>query len=367
MENFQKNDFYKLIKRIDTVKNDSIQLPKEEVMSLFNQLVNYTKEISSLSLFSGNEDFEEIQTENIIYLLITYYQAELILMISDMNERKKNIKLSIKFYEEYFKILRTYQLITKEDIEKFKALTGEITEAEELGKENSNKYIPNSSKSKLKPDMSKMTTERDEKIKAYKYKKNLIDKLKLAESKSLDSTRDFVCDLISLTWVNLLETLASLRSELESLSFLDNMKQSGKYSEFSKPIEKSGKLEVLKINQDNINKLDPNNKLLNGVQFGCSNQCSNLNTLVEKRLNYKEEVFQNRNMPTMTLDDFADKQIVLMEEQKQMEEESKQRQVDEDNLSDHDEEVDDRRKKEKRAWDDWKDLNERGGGNKMGK
>jgi hypothetical protein len=111
---------------------------------------------------------------------------------------------------------------------------------------------------------------------------------------------------------------------------------------------------------------DGQTKLLNSINFGCGEGCSNMNSILDKRINYKEEIFRNPNQPTMTLDEFADKQIILMEQQKENEEISKKRQKEDEELSDQDEEVDDRRKKEKRMWDDWKDLHEKGSGNKMG-
>jgi len=84
---------------------------------------------------------------------------------------------------------------------------------------------------------------------------------------------------------------------------------------------------------------------------------------INAHLNVRDKVFVNRNMPTMTLDEFAEKQIVLMEEdkrkQKEFEEANKIAYEDEDK----DKVVDDKTRAD-REWDDWKDLHEKGSGNK---
>jgi immunoglobulin-binding protein 1 len=66
----------------------------------------------------------------------------------------------------------------------------------------------------------------------------------------------------------------------------------------------------------------------------------------------------------MTLDEFAEKEKARMLEQERMQEEAKKNQPNDDS---DDEEAADRKTYEARAWDDWKDLNEKGSGNKMGK
>ncbi len=83
--------------------------------------------------------------------------------------------------------------------------------------------------------------------------------------------------------------------------------------------------------------------------------------LIHKQVNARDYAFRPNNMPTMTLDEFAAKEMVRMNEAKLKEEEAKLNQEDDD--SDN-EEVADRKTFKARAWDDWKDLNEKGAGNK---
>jgi hypothetical protein len=101
----------------------------------------------------------------------------------------------------------------------------------------------------------------------------------------------------------------------------------------------------------------------------CNTCCNglNINTLDDimgKRLNAREEVFRPTNLPVMTLDEFAEKEKVRMDEMKIQEEEAKKKQAEEDS---EDEDVGDLKRLKERDWDDWKDLNEKGGGNKKGR
>jgi len=88
---------------------------------------------------------------------------------------------------------------------------------------------------------------------------------------------------------------------------------------------------------------------------------SSLDHLMSRQLNVRDQVFRPTNLPVMTLDEFAAKEIKRMDEQKQMEEEAKKNQPDENS---DDENVADMKRIKERDWDDWKDLNEKGGGNK---
>lgn len=88
---------------------------------------------------------------------------------------------------------------------------------------------------------------------------------------------------------------------------------------------------------------------------------SSLNDQVNQKLHVRENVFKPSNMPTMTLDEFADKEMMRMDEQKKLEEEAKQNK---ENSDSEDESVADRKTYKAREWDDWKDANEKGAGNK---
>jgi hypothetical protein len=126
-----------------------------------------------------------------------------------------------------------------------------------------------------------------------------------------------------------------------------------------------------------LNKLDPNNKLVKNLNM--INSCGDCNVnkpntqsqmvitpspldqFIDRQVNARDYIFRPTNLPTMTLDEFAEKEMVRMNEAKLKEEEAKQNQEDDDSDK---EEVADRKTLQARGWDDWKDLNEKGSGNK---
>lgn len=106
---------------------------------------------------------------------------------------------------------------------------------------------------------------------------------------------------------------------------------------------------------------DCNNPNQNGNMPQYNIMASPLDQLIHKQVNARDYVFRPNNLPTMTLAELGDKEKARMDEAKMKEEEAKQNQEDDD--SDN-EEVADRKTLQARGWDDWKDLNEKGSGNK---
>ena len=87
----------------------------------------------------------------------------------------------------------------------------------------------------------------------------------------------------------------------------------------------------------------------------------------EIRQDMIQQVFQpGGSQPTMTLDEFADIEIAKMQEQERMmKQAAAEKAKEKDNSSD--EEVDTKKQLEARRWDDWKDDNEKGAGNRNGR
>ena len=87
----------------------------------------------------------------------------------------------------------------------------------------------------------------------------------------------------------------------------------------------------------------------------------------ELRQQMQSEVFQMAgSQPDMTLDEFADMEIKAAQEMEANAKRAAEEAAKEKNNS-SDEEVDYKKKREARGWDDWKDNNEKGAGNKMGR
>jgi len=172
----------------------------------------------------------------------------------------------------------------------------------------------------------------------------------------------------------MIDNIKAVKLELDSIKFINKLKKNGEYEEFtSRNQVPVGKFETLKITPETIKEIDPNNKLLNNVNFQTvDNSCNscynlnieNLNDKINKQLNVRDQIFRPYNLPTMTLDEFADKEIVRMEETKRMEDEAKVKSKLEAEEDQDRDEIDLKKKVEASQWDDWKDLHEKGGGNK---
>lgn len=139
-------------------ENDNGEIWKKTL----NDLNDAKKKIYSLGKFSENEEFKELKTEDIKFLLISFYQAELIQRF--MQNRENMLLHSLQFYKEFFSILKKYEYLTKERIKTYENLTKEEDEEEKLNK---------------KPSFDEIAKEREEKIQLFKYKKNLSEKIKV--------------------------------------------------------------------------------------------------------------------------------------------------------------------------------------------
>ena len=125
------------------------------------------KEVHSNGLFSTNEDFAEVKTEDIKYLLVPYYQSEILQKF--MENRDSKLDLSLKFYDEFFKVLDNYAYFHKDK----KKLYLILRKKEDDDAENDKEVIGK------KPNIEILSASRTEKIIAYKYKKALSERLKV--------------------------------------------------------------------------------------------------------------------------------------------------------------------------------------------
>jgi len=327
---------------------------EDEWKSALDSLIQIQNEVKTEAIFSENETFNEIKPEDLKFLFILYFQGDLIQKFMDNRDAK--LELALKFYDEFYKKLDAYEYITKEKKESYKSLTKKEDD-EEKGN---------------KPNTDQMNKERTEKIQMFRYKKALSEKIKKMEKEgNYDNIKDYWISYLELCWIKMLESIKLINMEMESIKYLKENKSkiaSQTAQNENKNVKKG--LEMLKITPDNIKTIDPNNKLLQGVeikttQHDCS-EClyhtsgTNVNSVVQSYTNVKENVFKQRNGPTMTLDAFADKEIALAKEQ---EEKQKQFQMEKPDSDSEDEKVADRKTYQAREWDDWKDANPKGSGN----
>jgi hypothetical protein len=162
MENEMNSQMEKLRRKFEILEND-YDGKEEEIKKLFNEFNNMFIKVREKQIFSNNEEFSEIKTEDIKFLIIPHYLSELIQKFTE--NRTIRLEQGLKFYDEFYKILNTYSYLSKEQKQVYEKLT--------------QKDEDNEDKSNNKKAFEQMSSEREEKIKNYKYKKTLSDKLKV--------------------------------------------------------------------------------------------------------------------------------------------------------------------------------------------
>lgn len=96
---------------------------------------------------------------------------------------------------------------------------------------------------------------------------------------------------------------------------------------------------------------------------GNEHQCANPTCSLNQRQDLITQVWQeNANKPTMSIQEVGDLEYDNM--MQRTEREKKQREANYVDTDSDKEENDDREKKKARQWDDWKDENEKGAGNR---
>lgn len=144
-------------------ESDVENLPKWK--ATFDELNSVKLKVHQLGIFSENEEFDEIKTEDLKYLLVAFYQAEILQKF--MENRETSLKFALHFYSEFFKMLDKYDYLSREKKQAYKKLVKKEDDEEEKG-----------AKKKM-PSMEELNLERQQKIEGYRYKKNLSEKLKV--------------------------------------------------------------------------------------------------------------------------------------------------------------------------------------------
>ena len=159
-------------RKLEKYEEEGGPFDQEELKNMLNLCSKLMKEVYSNGLFSANEDFKEVKTEDIKYLLTPYYQSGILQKF--MENRHSKLDLSLKFYDEFFKVLDNYGYFNRDKKKLFLTLRNkEIEENENL--KGSDVEINREKKQRF--DL--MSQNREEKIQAYKQKKTLSDKLKV--------------------------------------------------------------------------------------------------------------------------------------------------------------------------------------------
>lgn len=159
-------------RKLEKYEEEGGPYDQEELKNMLNLCSKIMKEVYSNGLFSANEDFKEVKTEDIKYLLTPFYQSEILQKF--IERRDSMLDLSLKFYDEFFKVLDNYGYFDKDKKKLFLILRNKEIE------ENQNiKVSDNDVNSEKKQSIELMSQNREQKIQAYKQKNALSERLKV--------------------------------------------------------------------------------------------------------------------------------------------------------------------------------------------
>ncbi|KAI9469094.1 MAG: TAP42-like protein [Benjaminiella poitrasii] len=308
--------------------------------------------VSKLHLFSENEIMEDINTNDLKFLLTSAYLGELTLKLTGPDTNRRTIlETSREYIRHFLSTCQDHALIqTKED----------ITLLEQLSYKSNN-----SKQASFNPQQ-----QREQKIARFKREKAVKDQIrdlrqqldevnnsndKSNEDRDVDDVeREWIQALIELEIIKALESWHGIEQELMMVKEMEIMREMR---------ERSGK--------------DLNNESLEGHQsmprqekWGkdkpiLSKEGRPLQPFVimSKREQLKNQVFgYSHNLPTMTIDDYLEQ-----ERQRGNIIEGGGEPPEKEPIDDNDYEAQDAETMKKREWDEFVEANPRGAGNRMNK
>ncbi|XP_028272636.1 immunoglobulin-binding protein 1 [Parambassis ranga] len=213
---------WKIFEKIDgtdePLGSRAVQLKVKEGI---NMLMEASKMIAELNLFSRNEELEEIATADLKYLLLPALLGALTLKQTSQDTRLDIVNTARVYFMDF--LLRCKQY----DVSQFELPKSASENDDASEHERSKTKSPHS-----QPDLVTMATQRQAKIERYRQKKELEEKLsdvrRAVDSGQADDevTRDFY--LLNIRrWITVcLEEIESINQEQEILKKMDVLKQS---------------------------------------------------------------------------------------------------------------------------------------------
>mmetsp|Transcript_34754 Transcript_34754/g.61167 ORF Transcript_34754/g.61167 Transcript_34754/m.61167 type:complete len:309 (-) Transcript_34754:459-1385(-) len=278
-------------------------------ISMANLLKNW---VAREALFSRNEEIDDVPTEHIPYLALSYYHGVALMSEQDMERRYEALKFAESAFEEFLDQLKLYRTLS-EDV--------------------------------ARGIQSASNPSREELIARNRKKKELLLGLEaLQKRQDVDSKREVYTLQLELYAQSTLDHLKNIRRELP---FLEMRAKGIKVERSSEPVPPPT---IVRVDESNVH-------LLPGV-------ISSTQDLVNLRSRLQAKVFTpGHNLPTMTIEEFGELEMQKMQEAERLKKQAELEQPPE--LDSDDEEAVEQKRQEAAAWDDWKDANEKGGGNKM--
>ncbi|XP_027335352.1 PP2A regulatory subunit TAP46 isoform X1 [Abrus precatorius] len=348
--------------------------------------------VNKLGLFSANETKDDISTTNLKYILVPFYLAELTEKIAQDN-RIQIIEASQAKLKEFISFCEAMELVPKEELESYKEGASKSV-ADQRARKIARFKRQRAAESKLL-EIKERKERRGRSTKAAA----LSTPVEAGEEEVLDDDgeeeREAWNTTISLAICKALDLLEMLKKEEEMLSAVKDRQSKDGDNEFSRDVldERAKKAETwhrdaalraqhtkpsppitcatfaqdvlegrAKASQAHDHKHQP-------LIFGPASLVNG--SLTTERERMAAQVFQpSHRLPTMSIEEAGLKEMEIMNKWQErnvrlMEEANSSWYKDSKSKPGEDDDEDDDAAQEKaRAWDDWKDENPRGAGNK---
>ncbi|XP_043787084.1 immunoglobulin-binding protein 1 [Apis laboriosa] len=237
----QFNNINKTDKPTNSVKIQS------DIRRTMNMLEDATKLVSIIDMFSQNESFDEVATENIKYFLLPAFLGTLATKICNIDDRMHIINVAEIYFIDFLKRVKAYGLT---DIE-----------VPEIKSEHEKEGAPEKVRTNAEL-ITEMVNRRNTKLQRFKEQKELESRLEILQKSLSDPNiddevkREYFVTLIKL-YVNL--TIEELNSLAAEKPILEHMKNVGKTETMSaqssqKHIPPPPKLKPIIITRDEVQK-----------------------------------------------------------------------------------------------------------------
>lgn len=307
---------------------------KKQAKDVETKLTEIKQNVQQASMFSDNEDIEELSTKQIRYLNVDYYLARFYESNSGAPaQRQQLLKLSKNLYLQFLHNLDNYKVLTDLDSKRIAKFEKSF----------------NPTLDEIRP--TDPVLRRDHKIANFKTEKELQNKLKIIEELQFDNLdeeiiREVYKDQLRL---HLLKSFQSIESILMELELLKNFTHNGvpKIQEIDSreaPSLKNDFLYTDKLETLTTPLLSKTGKVLRPF------------TILPNRNSVRSKVFgTGQVLPSMTVEEFLEQEL---ENGGMVSKQEEEKELDEDN----DDEVDLETYKQ-REWDEFKEANAKGSGN----
>ncbi|XP_018315511.1 immunoglobulin-binding protein 1 [Mycetomoellerius zeteki] len=230
---------------VEPTNSPKVQLDIKRTMHMFEDA---TRLVSIVDMFSDNETFEEVATENIKYFLLPALLGKLTNQLCIIDDRMHLVKVAEVYFVDFLKRLKAYGLVTNVEIP-------EISTGDEKKEAGDNE---NTSESRM---LENMIIRRNTKLQRYQQEKDLESRLDTLK-KNLDNPniddefkREYFVTLIKLYAVRIVDDLNFLKREKAILENMKEMKPMHTLtSEIQKKQKSAPKLQPIIITRDEIQK-----------------------------------------------------------------------------------------------------------------